>query len=523
MPATVDRISQCSEEPGVFENYLNEKWGTSKPLVKLFRTDSRGYLYDTGTNKILGCHEYVFHLLERLLITENSQAIQAYVSEYGMEPFHYAAETIKSAIENESILLEMKASHFELLSHDQNYEDLIDSSLEILFLEVTENCNLRCGYCVYNCNVKDSRDHGSGKMTLSTAYQAIDYLKTHSFKRDKVAVAFYGGEPLLEFPLIQACVEYAKSNLEIDIDFSITTNGTLLTHEIAMFFYENDFDVFVSIDGPEEIHDRYRIDAVGNGSFSRSINGLKELIKTYKDLAQEKINLSMVYTPPFSGQRIDRVSKLWEELPWLPRGISLNITYPRPGTLPGETLANESQVENKSLQDWAFEKFLDWYTEKGESLPMVKSIIEADLAKLMQRPVFKTPHNNYSLNGCCIPGVKRIYVATDGKFHACERIDTNAPTIGDVRSGIDFHGVENTYIEGYKKMSAPVCSTCWAARLCSSCYIDAFDDGRFEIDEKNNKCNVIRYSQEKIMKYYCTLIEREPSGLDYLYDYQFFE
>ena len=504
-----------------YVDFFSRIWGEQKPLAKLFRTTSCGYLYDTGSNKIIGCNEIVFNLLENLFSKKIEQAISEFVSEKGMEHFLYAADTIKNAVETENLLLTRKAEQFDLSDHFQNYEELIDSSLEILFLEVTENCNLRCDYCVYNDFIPYRRNHGKSNMELSLAKRAIDYLNEHSYKRKNVAINFYGGEPLLQFNLIKSCIDFAEANIKNrEIDFSITTNATLISPEIAEFFFRKNLNVFVSIDGPEDIHDDYRKDANGVGSYKRSIRGFKYLIDAYGEQADNKISLSMVYTPPFSGKRIDRISELWEEIPWLPKNTSLNITYPSRGSIPVTRASKTVISEDIDLKQWAFKKFLDKYLEKGDSHPIADSIMEKKLAQLIQRPIFHEPFDHYYLNGCCLPGVKRIYVATDGKFHLCEKIPSNSPTIGDIDSGVDIDIIKRVYIDGYLKISIPLCSRCWAVRLCTSCYTDVFKNGTLDSETKKKNCISEKYSQEQLMEQYCTLMELKSGGLNYLYNFE---
>lgn len=354
-------------------------------------------------------------------------------------------------------------------------------------------------------------------MSLSTAYRAIDYLHKHSFKRDKVALSLYGGEPTLQFPLIQSCVAYANSLLKgKQIDFTITTNGILLTPEMAEFFCKHDFNVYVSIDGPEEINDSFRVDAKGGGSFQRTVQGLKYLVDAYGELSNKKVGFSMVYTPPFSGKRIDRIAELWDELPWIPRGVNINITYPAPGSILAEKILEEAPEEDKNLQQWSYERYRDKYTGKGGSHPIADEIMEKAMAQLFQRPIFSESLNQNFLNGCCIPGVRRIFVTTEGSFRLCERMSSDAPLIGNIHDGIDMDVIKKVYLDEYESMCTPVCSRCWAVRLCTSCFTDAFKNGNLDIKNLKNHCFITRQSKERYLMYYCSLLEYNSEGLSYL-------
>ncbi|MEW6455604.1 MAG: radical SAM protein [Acidobacteriota bacterium] len=497
--------------------YFKKLWKESKPIAKLFRTDSHGYLYDTGTNKILKCDDIEYSLLTKLISMDIEEAINKTLSEYTKEQFIEAANKIRSAIEKENILQTKKATQFGLSAHFHNIEELINTSLGMVQLEITEQCNLRCNYCIYNPFVSDKRNHGNRNMNPSVAKAAIDYLTTHSSGKEGVAVTFYGGEPLLRFPFIKSCVNYAHHTLNKKRHrFSLTTNSTLLTAEMADFFYHENFSVVVSIDGPEEIHDDYRKDFRGRGSFKHTILGLKNLIDVFGEGSKERIFLSMVYTPPYSERKLNRISKLWVEIPWLPKDIPVLITYPHSESIPTEKYPNNSILEDKTMLEWAIERYMDYYTGKSELNPIANSIIEEKLARLIQRPIYPKPIDKYYLNGCCIPGVRKIFVSTEGDFHLCERVPSTAPKIGNVYSGIDIETIENIYIDEYSTKSLPSCSTCWAIQLCPECYVNAFNNGKFDINKKIKNCIIAQYLTEKYLRFFCKLLDLNPKGLNYL-------
>ncbi len=413
-----------------------------------------------------------------------------------------------------------EVKNFGSTPHGSRLEELINSSFEILFLELTERCNLRCEYCIYNSHVKDKRDHGNKGISLPIIYRAIDYLNKHSFKNKEVAIGFYGGEPLLEFSLLKKSVEYAKTIIKKDIIFSITTNGILINTKIAEFLFKNNFEVNISIDGPQEIHDSYRKGINGDGSFRKSINGLKRLVDIYGNSVKDKIKLTMVYTPPFSENRINRISETWDEIKWLPQEIGVMITYPVRGTIPLSRISLDDTKEDKDLRQWAYEKYKHKYKVDGRSHPIANSIIEPLLAQLMQRTIYNEPCDIYSLNGCCVPGVRRIYVSTNGTFHICERISYYAPTIGNVFSGIDINKIKKIYVDEYKKISYPLCSKCWAIHLCNSCYIDVIKDGELDQDTKKKNCAHFKNTCERDLKFFCSLMEIDKNGLDQYYNFK---
>ena len=496
-----------------YVSLFSKVWNDQKPLAKLFRTSRSGYIYDTGTNKIMGCDDLVFDLLLNLYTANVESAVQTFLKNNGHDALIHAADSIKQSIENQNILKFKKAEDFHFDPCKYSVDEMINEHLELLVLEVTEKCNLRCAYCPYSDSYAHKRGHGTRDMTREVMKKALHYFKDHSIKQEKVYITAYGGEPGLCWGLIEWTTHYAKELFkDKQLTFSVTTNGTSITPEMARFLYENDFKTLVSIDGPAPIHDRFRKYKNGKGSYKDAIRGLKYLVDAYGDSAEKNVKLSMVYTPPFSGERLDEVAGLWMENKWLPAKMRVNIVYPIPGSLSNE-FYKQSAPEDKNIREWAVEKFREKYNRKGFSNPIADEISGTILTKLINLPVYDVPRATVNFNGCCVPAARRLFVTVDGEFRLCERIDSNAPIIGNIDSGLDIDIIKTEYIDRYKAVSFPECSVCWAARLCNSCFQDAFKDGVITASKRLSGCASIKKSREKHLEYYCSLLEDDPTGL----------
>lgn len=508
-------ILQTKEE---YCNYFSHLWADSKPILKMFRTESRGYVYDTGTNRIFSCSDLEFALLNNLMKMDVVDALELAASLCPPHEFLGILDGIRTAVEEKDILKTKKAIGFEG-AHFDNLSESIQNTLGMIQLEVTERCNLRCVYCIYNPHYKEKRNHGSRDMSLTTAYKAIDHLGRSSSSRGKVAVTFYGGEPLLCFPLIRSCVQYSRSVItKKDLGFSITTNATLMTPSIAKYFTEEGFSVHVSIDGPPDIHDEYRKDINGVGSFQRTISGLKMLYDAYGD-KNEKITLSMVYAPPYTSERIDRVAELWSEYSWLSGRNGVTVTYPV-GFYPPVMNAQNTNEPDFSLHEWARKKFIEDYQKGNKLHPIAAAIVEREMAKFVKRRIHSKSREKYCLNGCCVPSARKQFVSVDGTLIMCERIGI-APAIGNVDMGVDVERVNNIYVKEYAKESLLFCSKCWALQLCPVCYLHAFSKGRIDMQMKKNSCWVILENLAGLLTLYCHLMEINKTGLDYLAEWDF--
>ncbi len=88
-----------SENIALAREYFRKICGKSKPLFKLFKTHSHGYLYDTGTNKLLKCNDKIFNTLEKLNSNKIDPALNECISDYGVEDFLQMFNDIKDTIE----------------------------------------------------------------------------------------------------------------------------------------------------------------------------------------------------------------------------------------------------------------------------------------------------------------------------------------------------------------------------------------------------------------------------------------
>jgi uncharacterized protein len=150
--------------------------------------------------------------------------------------------------------------------------------IHALSLAVAQKCNLGCTYCYAQQGAFGGKPKN---MPLETANRAVDLLLSEAGDGGKATLAFLGGEPLVNRPVVQAVTKRATELARrrgIALNFSITTNGTLLNEADAAFFEAYAFAVTISLDGPREIHDRLRPYKSGAGSFDCIMRNLRPLL-----------------------------------------------------------------------------------------------------------------------------------------------------------------------------------------------------------------------------------------------------
>ena len=141
-------------------------------------------------------------------------------------------------------------------------------------------CNLNCEYCFY---LEKKALYGTGEDYRMPDEVLATFIRSYIDAQPTPVVEFVwqGGEPtLLGMDFFKRVVRLQKSLAgQKTITNSLQTNGTLLTEKWCAFLKKHGFMVGISLDGPEEIHDRYRRDRKGNGTFHRVMRGLKLLQK----------------------------------------------------------------------------------------------------------------------------------------------------------------------------------------------------------------------------------------------------
>lgn len=143
-------------------------------------------------------------------------------------------------------------------------------------LFVSQECNLRCVYCY-----GDGGTYGAaGLMPVGVATRSVDWLISQTESKN-LGISFFGGEPLLNLPVIKHVVDYARTRagqVGKDFEFGITTNGTLLDDERIAFLRDNAIAPVVSLDGTMDIHNKQRPFVSGEGSYARAVRNAVRLL-----------------------------------------------------------------------------------------------------------------------------------------------------------------------------------------------------------------------------------------------------
>jgi uncharacterized protein len=162
-------------------------------------------------------------------------------------------------------------------------DKMVASPVKAMCLNVSHDCNLRCEYCFAG---KGDYDQGRMVMSLETGKRAVDFLLAQSEGRENLEVDFFGGEPLLNFEVVKAVVEYARSKeaeFGKNFRFTITTNGMLLDDDKIDYINREMSNVVLSLDGRKSVTDRVRARVNGSGCFDIIVPKFQKLVEKRGD------------------------------------------------------------------------------------------------------------------------------------------------------------------------------------------------------------------------------------------------
>ena len=135
-----------------------------------------------------------------------------------------------------------------------------------------------------------------------------------------------------------------------------------------------------------------------------------------------------------------------------------------------------------------------------------------DLVKINNRIIVDEPTLRRGLNGCCVPGKKRLYVTATGEYKACERIGSS-PSIGNVDEGVDRELIVKKYVEEFAAQSKDISDKCWAYNLCRVCYAGVCNENGLDMGLKNEACRASRSVALNNLALYHELMEENPEAL----------
>ncbi len=478
-------------------------------IYKLKSYNGIHYIYDVNTNQFIKVDTVIYDIIDNWNILSMEDIISKWRDKYSDKKIKEAINTIKKFIEK-GYFSHHRPTRMWSPEFKNRFKDTFNSNISILILNITERCNIRCKYCSYSGTYYYERTHSERSMSYETIKKSLNYYLSIPVRVDRKCISFYGGEPLLDFKKIKNIVETVSQKFKNQCSFSMTTNGTLLTREISDFLIKHNFHLLVSLDGPQHVHDRYRVTQKGLPTFEKIAGNLKNIRKLAKEY-YKKISFSVLLTPTSSPLELDEFFENFD----LVNGHGLRIS--QVNYFDTEFLkiyGNYTQKYYQEIEELR-KRYIKTMIAGKTPASFQKALFERLLVGIYKRQIGKLG-DVAPANGICMPGVRRLFVSVKGMFYPCERIgESNAFCIGNVEKGIDFEKLKKlitTYIKG----SEEECLNCWAVRLCGLCYVSVKKGHFINFKRKKEYCEIRRKILETAFKTYATIMEANPKAFDFV-------
>jgi len=364
--------------------------------------------------------------------------------------------------------------------------------LSTLVLNVNTGCNLSCTYCYKEDLQTPARGE---RMNFSVASRSVDLLLQQAEARDSISIVFFGGEPLTNMPLIRQVVEYAERRVAETgkrVEFSLTTNATLLTPELVDFFDAHRIGISISMDGPKVIHDRNRRSVGGKGTYDVVVKKARLLLERYRSKPiGARVTLTAGTTEVEAIHAHLREELGFHEVGYAPVTSSNSAAF---ALSADELTAVHAAFERLGRQ------YLDHAIQGRNNGFSNMHQLMTDL------------HEGRRKSLPCGAGVGLLAVDRSGGLNLCHRFTgSELPLFGNVDSGIDAQRL-GEFLGRAADRTGTHCATCRIRNLCAGgCYHEAYARFGDPLHRTYHYCDLLRRWVDFGIGIYSEIMSSNPS------------
>ena len=360
--------------------------------------------------------------------------------------------------------------------------------VKALCLHIAHACNLNCEYCF----ASQGKYHGErALMSFEVGKRALDFLVENSGTRKNLEVDFFGGEPLMNFQVVKDLVKYARSiekEKNKNFRFTLTTNGVLIDDDVIEFANKEMSNVVLSLDGRKEVHDRYRVDYNGKGSWETILPKFKKLVEARKNKDYYMRGTFTHFNPDFVEDIKEMLKHGFTELSMEP------VVCPE---------GDKNQLTKEDI-----EVVLSQYEELAKLM----------LERKQQGKPFTFYHYMIDLKGgpCiykrisgCGSGTEYMAVTPQGDLYPCHQfVGEEKFKLGNVFEGVTNKEITKEFMD-CNVYAREDCKDCWAKLYCSGgCSANAYHATGSVRGVYKNGCELFKKRME------CAIALAVIDGLD---------
>ena len=326
--------------------------------------------------------------------------------------------------------------------------------VKALCLHVAHTCNLNCSYCF----ASQGKYHGDrAVMSFEVGKQALDFLIANSGTRRNLEVDFFGGEPLMNFDVVKQLVAYARSvekQHNKNFRFTLTTNGVLIDDDVIDFANRECSNVVLSLDGRREIHDRFRVDYAGKGSWDN-------IVPKFQKMVEARQGREYYMRGTFTHANPDFLNDIKTMLDLGFTELSMEPVVCAPGD-PSELTETDMPIVMKQYEELA--QLMIERRKAGKPFTFYHYMIDLTGGPCIYKRV----------SGCG-SGTEYMAVTPWGDLYPCHQfVGEEKFKLGDVWNGVTNHDAQAEFA-ACNVYAHPECADCWAKLYCSGgCAANAY-------------------------------------------------
>ena len=453
----------------------------NKKKIHKFIQNGMYILLDVNSGAVHVVDEMIYEIMDYFTGENDDEVMESLKGKY-------SEADLKEALEELHSLMKIN----QLFAPDIDVPPTFKSKglVKSLCLMTAHDCNMRCKYCF-----GDTGEYGGERQLMSkeVGEAAVEYIISHSGPRKHCEIDFFGGEPLINMPLVKHVTEYVRKREKETgkiFKLTLTTNGLALNDKNIEWLNENDISLVLSTDGRKETHDNMRPDCAGNPTYDKIMANFRKCVDSRND---ENYYMRGTYTAE-------------------------NLDFTKDVAAMAEAGFDILSMEPVVLKDSP-------YGLTEEMLPEIFAeydrLTQYYLDMHHQGKGFFFFHFNMDLsNGPCVAkrlagcgsGHEYYAVASNGDLYPCHQfVGRNKYKLGDVFNDLADGAEEITqYFRESHVLNKPLCKDCWAKYFCSGgCHANAdlfHDDIRkpYEvgcaIQKKRLECAIMVQAQLNLEK-----------------------
>ncbi len=415
-------------------------------MIHQYRLNDLNIVLDVDTNSVMTVDDLTYKILEIYEEKSEDAIIKALENDYQKAEIKECLQEINS-LKEEGLLFS------EIVYDPKEYgnTDLIKA----LCLHVAHDCNLKCQYCFA---AQGDFDGEKLLMPLEVGKKAIDFLINQAGNRKNLEIDFFGGEPLMNLPVVKELVNYGNElgqKYDKVIKYTITTNGVLLDDQSRHYLNETMENIVLSLDGRKVVNDRMRKTINDQGSFDVIIENIKEMAKLRKNRDHYIRGTYTHYNLDFSKDVAFMVEQGFKSISVEPVVAAPEFAY---------ALTEDDLPLLKDEYDALALTYLK-RGKKGPDYNFFHFNVELD----------QGPCAYKRLSGC---GAGRDYVAVtpEGDIYPCHQfVGQESFKMGDVDQGISNYQIKESF-DAANLLKKEKCQSCWAKYFCGGgCHANAYN------------------------------------------------